>query len=541
LTLTLGLALVCLAPAASAADGWKAGAAPVGVAQFSGYTQERAVVAVSDDGQRLATVWETVIGHQIKLRFFGSNGWPLSSELLVNEGLTGHIQDEPMVAMDSEGRTIVCWTDRNGYDGDSMGIFARVYDSAGVAMGPPFVVNDDTTQSQWEPMPAALPDGGWVVAFNGEDDGEAWFRRLEVDGTPIGGDVNMATFHNNGQVDAAVTVDAEGRLFTVFVDYGGNVALFTGTNIFVRCFLPDGTALDPSETLAHNTLLSFDQIDPRLASNRLRGAATVHWMVWQDGGNDGDGEGIFAQRFGMTGAPLGPAWQVNTTTTGDQLLPQISVDHVGNALITWEDRSSGIGRIMTRVYLPDGTPSTGEMEVDATPGAQHRPAVAMTPSGERAWFIFEGPGIHSNPTPAQDSDALLVPWTRPAISFLTPGDLGTTVVIDHDLPGGDELLRVTMASFGTDGIPLPDGRSVPLTQDGLFGHSLLHGDDGLPFQGMLVMVPPGGANLASLTIPSNPMLLGMELHFAALTIKLDEPTQVEQMRHVSDVASLMLQ
>ncbi|RKY16678.1 MAG: hypothetical protein DRQ55_17505, partial [Planctomycetota bacterium] len=349
-----------------------------------------------------------------------------------------------------------------------------------------------------------------------------------------------ATFHNNAQVDAAVTVDAEGRLFTAFVDYGGNVVGGMGTNIFVRCFLPDGTALDASETLAHTTLLPFSQIDPRLASNRLRGAATVHWMVWQDGGNDGDGQGIFAQRFGMTGAPLGTAWQVNTTTTGDQLLPQIACDHVGNALITWEDRSSGTGAIMARVYLPDGTPSTGEMLLDATPGAQHRPAVALAPSGERAWFAFEGPGILGSPSPAQDSDALLLPWSRPAIAFGSPGDLGTSVVIDHDLPGGDGLLRLTLASIGADGVSLPDGRVMPLSLDLLFNHSLQFPDNGLPFLGLAAVVPPGDANLAGVLIPSNPALVGLELRFSALTLKLDEPGLVNQLRHVSEAASLRL-
>lgn len=514
-------------PRAAAGDGWQQGPG-LPAAAASSFDQVWCKVALAPDGQRLAAAWATVVGHEVKLRFFDGDGQPTSAELLVNEGFTEHRQDEPMLSMDAAGRTLVCWSDRKGYDGSGMGVFGRVYDSAAQPLGPPFVISQDTTQSQWEPMPAALPGGGWLVAFNGEDDGEAWFRRLAADGTPLGGDVNLSTFHNNAQVDAAVAVTAEGVVLAAFVDFGGNGPPGSLTNVFLRRFLPDGTALDSGATLAHASHASFDQIEPRLAANGLRGAAATLWLVWQDGGNDGSGQGVFGRLFDQDGAPRTPVLALHQTSAGDQLLPEVACDHVGNAIVTWEDRSTGTGRVLARVFRPDGTPASDEILVASQAGEQRRPQARLDASGERAALGFEGPGA-----PGQAQDAWLQIWTRPALTLggeVTPGGL---VTLDLDLPGGAGWYAVTLASFGGAGIALPDGRVLPLDLDPLFEHSLAFPDGGLPFLGFQFVVPPGEAGLAGMDLPANPVIVGLPLAFAALTLDLTQPGLLTQLRHVT--------
>jgi hypothetical protein len=534
-------ALALGAPRVHATDGWQPVGGAVSAPTAFSWGQVWGKVAVSDDGQHVAVAWATEVGHNVKLRLFDGDGVATSVELLANEGFTDHRQDEPMLAMDADKNTFVCWSDRKGHDGDGMGVFGRVYDVAGVALGPAFVISQGTLQSQWEPMPVALPGGGWLVAFNGEDDGEAWFRRLTVDGTPTTPDVNMATFHNNAQVDAALSVDGAGVVFTCFVDYGGNGVPGSGTNVFVRRFLPDGTPLDAFESLAHPSADLFDQIDPRMASNGLLGADTVHWIVWQDGGNDGDGQGIFARRFGSNGAGLGPAFQVNTTTTGDQLLPEVDCDHLGYAFITWEDRSSGEGQIVARHYAPDGTALSGELAVNLGAGDHVRPQVRMDPAGETVLFAYEGPGPAMDPNPWEDTDPFLVRWERPALVPDGPAAIGTTLTLDHDLPGGDGLFRVTLASFGSAGVSLPDGRELSLGLDVLFDHSLAFPDNGLPFVGFQAVVPVGGRDSASVVIPSNPLVIGVPMRFAALTLDLAQPGLALQLRHVTQGLTLVLE
>lgn len=530
------------APAAWSSDGWQPLGPPVPAPSSLPWPQVWGKVALDPDGTRFASAWSTAVGNNLGLRFFAADGTPLGPELLVNEGFTDHRQDEPMLAMDAAGNLLVCWSDRKGYDGDGMGAFGRVYDSSGMPYGPPFVVNQGTAMSQWEPMPVALPSGGWLVAFNGKDDGEAYFRRLAVDGTPLGGDVSINTYTNNAQVDAVCEVNVDGVVLAAYVDFGAYVAPFTQTNIFVRRFHADGTALDALEVLAHPELLAFDQIDPRMAVNGLSGAASRFWIVWQDGGNDGSGQGVFARLFGASGAPAGPVFQVNLTTAGDQLLPEVSCDHVGNAIVTWEDRSTGTGRILARVFDADGVPTTGELLVSA-PGAGDcgRPQVRLDPSGEAAVFAWDGPGLLGNPTPAQDRDAWFAVHARPALTLTGSGATGTIDPIALDLPSGSGLFRLVLASFGTSGIALPDGRSLPLSLDVLFDHGLQNPNNGLPFFALSGVLPPSGEATAAVVIPSNPAAVGVPLHFAAITLDLTQPGLALQLRHVTRGAGFVIQ
>ncbi|HEY7036336.1 MAG TPA: hypothetical protein VH482_33720, partial [Thermomicrobiales bacterium] len=47
-------------------------------------------------------------------------------------------------------------------------------------------------------------------------------------------------------------------------------------------------------------------------------------VVWVSDGQDGDGDGVFAQRFDGTGARSPGEFRVNTSTTGDQGNPAIA-------------------------------------------------------------------------------------------------------------------------------------------------------------------------------------------------------------------------
>ena len=52
-------------------------------------------------------------------------------------------------------------------------------------------------------------------------------------------------------------------------------------------------------------------------------------VVWQSQGQDGDGWGIFAQRFDRSGTPVGGEVAVNEGTAGDQQAPAVIYDPSG--------------------------------------------------------------------------------------------------------------------------------------------------------------------------------------------------------------------
>ena len=74
------------------------------------------------------------------------------------------------------------------------------------------------------------------------------------------------------------------------------------------------------------------------------------------------------------------------------------------------------------------------------------------------------------------------------------------------------------------GIPLPDGRILPLAPDPLFFTTL--GSGGGIFQGFFTRLDSRGRASASWTVPNLPSLAGMDIYFAAFTYDPASPTLV---------------
>ena len=58
-------------------------------------------------------------------------------------------------------------------------------------------------------------------------------------------------------------------------------------------------------------------------------------VAWEQLEGDGDGYGIFAERFNASGAPQGSGFLVNTYTTGFQRFPSVAMDSAGDFVISW--------------------------------------------------------------------------------------------------------------------------------------------------------------------------------------------------------------
>src|SRR5688572_8274596 len=65
-------------------------------------------------------------------------------------------------------------------------------------------------------------------------------------------------------------------------------------------------------------------------------------VAWQSEGQDGNGPGIYAQRFDAGGGPRGAEFLVNDTAfAGSQFRPAVAMDADGDFVITW-DGSGGV-------------------------------------------------------------------------------------------------------------------------------------------------------------------------------------------------------
>jgi predicted Ser/Thr protein kinase len=131
-----------------------------------------------------------------------------------------------------------------------------------------------------------------------------------------------------------------------------------------------------------NTTTDDHQAAPKVAMD----AKSRFVVVWQSEGQDGEGWGIYGQRFDADGKRLGAEFRVNTTTKGQQSRPQLSMDAAGNFLVAWAGRGkSGLG-VYAQRYDAKGEPQGEEFQVNQTPGA-HQQATGMAVDAKGNFFI----------------------------------------------------------------------------------------------------------------------------------------------------------
>ncbi|MEQ8765038.1 MAG: hypothetical protein RL885_13985 [Planctomycetota bacterium] len=494
------------------------------VPQATSYTQEYGRVACNPTGTLFGVAFESVVNHDVYVRLFDHAGAALTGDILVNPTLNNYIQDEPTIAFDAAGNFIVAWSDRSAFDGDSMGIFARIFDSSGNPKGPEFQVNLNGAESQWEPNATALPDGAWAVTWSGTFSGDAFFRIFEPNGTPRTGDVQANTLTNNAQIDTEIAANRSGELFLVYIDYGGHGGVGTATNVYGRRFDSQGQALDPAEFLVNENTLSGDQRDVRVGADGFNG-----WvLVWEDRLNDGSGKGIYGRLY-RDSTPQGPEFLVNQTTEDDQALPALAVDWMGNFVVAYESWQSGDSDILARRFDASGQPLGAEFLVNQSPtGSQINPSVAVDWAGQDFVFVYTGPG-------AASQDVFVRRFRNEPVKVVGPPALGASFQLALDLPSGAGLTYLVVGSLQTSpGIPLPDGRHLDLANDVLLASTLAFPNSGPYFFNFQGTLDAAGQATATVAIPNDPRLSGLNAYFAVITLDSGSPGLFSALRHVTE-------
>jgi hypothetical protein len=108
-------------------------------------------------------------------------------------------------------------------------------------------------------------------------------------------------------------------------------------------------------------------------------------VTWHSAGQDGSGRGVFGQRFGSSGAPVGPEFQINTHLTANQDFPTVGLDEDGDFVIAWTSlgQDGDQDGIFGRRFNSSGTPLGGEFPVNlGTTGIQVFPALALDADGD---------------------------------------------------------------------------------------------------------------------------------------------------------------
>ena len=142
-----------------------------------------------------------------------ADGQRLGNAFQVNVTTLGY-QENPTPACLSGGDFVVVWSGKGA--GDASGIFGRRYDAAGSPLGGEFLINTQTGYEQTLPAATALPDGGFLVAWqsHGNQDGDAsgiYAQRFDAGGAAAGGEFLVNTTTASFQQYAAIGVAPGGK------------------------------------------------------------------------------------------------------------------------------------------------------------------------------------------------------------------------------------------------------------------------------------------------------------------------------------------
>ncbi len=326
-------------------------------------------VAVDDEGNYVV-VWESQnqvaadSGYDIYGQRFNASGEPLGGEFLINT-FTSFDQKDPAVAMDADGDFVVTWS---GYGllepdevfADGTGVFARRFDSSGVALGDAFIVNTTIVGNQTSPAIAADDGGNFTVVWTGTAGINA--RRYSADGNALSGELTVSSFVGGTSSRPSVAVNDAGLTAVAWSGSGAD-----GTGVYARRFDGDGVPLGDDILVAALPT----GITPAVGIDAAGGFA----VAFADG-TLGSSES-YVRRFDSTGQSVGGLTPVSLTTPTfrfDSIDLAMSDD--GLFVVAW---SSIVGE-GARIFDSAGVAQTGNVGLGETTDLLSLPlSIALSP------------------------------------------------------------------------------------------------------------------------------------------------------------------
>jgi hypothetical protein len=293
-------------------------------------------------------------------RKFNADGTRPGSEFLVNT-YTSRRQISSSVAMDSDGDFVITWA--SGFyigseyqDGSGYGVYAQRYNSAGAPVGLEFQVSTFTAGRQDNPAVAMDSNGDFVITWNsgyysdihwngdpytGEpQDGSlmgVYAQRYNSAGTALGSEFHVSTATVGRQDNPAIAMDSDGD-FVITWQSGynlGGVQNGSYSGVYAQRYNSTGSPVGPEFRVSSCT--TENQMFPSVAMD----SSGDFVITWQSGdyytvnGQDGSYRGSYARRYNSAGTPVGPEFRLNAYTTLSQGNVTVAMDSEGDFVASW--------------------------------------------------------------------------------------------------------------------------------------------------------------------------------------------------------------
>ncbi len=311
-------------------------------------------IAIDASG-RFVIAWQSYdtakFTYDIYARSYAADGSALSAQ----KRITTDADDQTLaaVSMDATGNVVIAYQSTGQDNGVTQGIYARTANATLSTINAEIRINTTTAGDQAAPAIAAGNSGFVVVWQSSGQDGSGtgiYGQRYTTAGAKVGGEFLINSITSGDQTTPAVAMTADGR-FTVAWESKGHDNADGKIGIYARRFAADGTALG-TDTLVNTTTLG-DQTSPSVSV-----AADGRFVVgWTSKGQDhADGkEGVYAQGFAADGSRLGTEFRLNTQTADVQSTPSVGMRADGGLLAVWQSNNqdgNGTGVFGQRFMAP---------------------------------------------------------------------------------------------------------------------------------------------------------------------------------------------
>ena len=307
----------------------------------------------------------------IRGQVFDPQGNAVGSEFVANTTLAGdHFQ--PSATALASGGFAISWTDHTGIGGDASGsaIKAQLFDPTGQKVGSEFLVNSTTPNDQMAPVMVALPNGGFVVAWQSSDGFSGTGIKAQIfnpSGARLGSEFIVST-DQLGASSPDITALATGN-FVVTWHEGASLS-----NVKAQMFTVTGSKIGPEMLV--NTVVTGVQANPTIAPLASGGFV----ICWEDSSGFPD-QVIKAQIFDANGSKSGSEFLVGEL--GDSLYflyPKVAPLDSGGFVVSWFNDHGMIAQLFDSAGHKVG-------DVFAIDDELHENSGAISPLPSDRWVV----------------------------------------------------------------------------------------------------------------------------------------------------------
>ncbi|HEY1065675.1 MAG TPA: hypothetical protein VGE52_06190, partial [Pirellulales bacterium] len=360
--------------------------------QVSG--EGRPTAMAMDDAGNYVVVWTSPDsrGTGVFGQRFNADGTKRGEQFQINTNETGN-QYGPRVAMDADGDFVVTWYSDSDASSSNFAGSVRRYNNLGEAQGDEFALDASIDRYQRAPAIAMDADGDFVIVsmepYVDDNNYGIVARRFNSAGEQQGSDIVVNTYNFSSQQNPDVAMDDAGNFVVTWMSTDQDGSSYA---VAARRFDAAGVTLDAQDFIVNTTTTGF-QGNVSVAMD-----ADGDFIITWEGAGDGDGYGIFAQRFNAAGGRVGGEFVVNAITTTSQTYAAVAMDGAGNFVVTWSTSFSagtdtdGLS-VAAQAFLASGQRLGNEFQANTTTTSyQAASGAALNSAGDLVivWLAPDG-------------------------------------------------------------------------------------------------------------------------------------------------------